>query len=397
VRYRLAVVGAVCASFAVPLGCSGGDDNQVAGLLPDASPGDASSLDATIVDTGVPEAAPGDGESDALIDAGPDVDANGNDVGGPCGLDFAGEPDELRCTGLYSNWTSRQISPAVQTFDPGLHLWSDGAVKTRWVYLPPGTTIDTTNMDEWVFPVGTKFWKQFVVDNVLVETRMLHKVGAGSWYATSYAWSPDGSSTTELTKGAMNVNDAGYEIPSQTKCKQCHEGRGDFVLGFEAVSLSSPGATGLPIATLEARDLLTAPPTAPITIPGTPVESAALGYLHSNCGITCHNSGGGLASSTGFFMRLNVGQLGSVAATDAVMTGWNVPTQGFHAVPERLAQCSTQTSCVYFRMSQRDGFGDAGAGTQMPPIDTHRVDPAGVATIAAWINEGCDGGADSGM
>ncbi len=261
----------------------------------------------------------------------------------------------------------------------------------------PGTAIDTTNMDEWVFPVGTKFWKQFVVDNVIIETRLLHKVAPASWYATTYAWAPDGSSTTELTKGATNVIDAGYEIPSQIKCKQCHQGRADYVLGFEAVSLSSPGASGLPMATLGALHLVTALPASPLTIPGTPVESAALGYLHANCGITCHNSGSGLAGSTGFFMRLNVAQLGSVAATDTVMTGWNIATQGFHSVPDRLARCSTQNSCVYFRMSQRDGFGDAGAGTQMPPIDTHLVDPTGVATIAAWINEGCDAGADSGM
>ena len=49
-------------------------------------------------------------------------------------------------------------------------LWSDGAVKRRFIYLPPGTTIDTTNMDEWVFPVGTKFWKEFSVDGRKLRT-----------------------------------------------------------------------------------------------------------------------------------------------------------------------------------------------------------------------------------
>lgn len=27
--------------------------------------------------------------------------------------------------------------------------------------------------------------------------------------------------------------------------------------------------------------------------------------------------------------------------------------------------------------------------TQMPPLDTHRVDEAGVATLGAWIAQGC--------
>ena len=50
--------------------------------------------------------------------------------------------------------------PAVKTpawrFLPRWQLWSDEAVKRRWIWLPPGSTIDTTNMDHWKFPVGTK-------------------------------------------------------------------------------------------------------------------------------------------------------------------------------------------------------------------------------------------------
>jgi hypothetical protein len=398
VGYRFAGPLAVCASVVFPLACSriSGDDYTPVGLAPDASPGDASMLDATI-GTASPDAGPAEAESDAesVTDAGPS-DAEAGDDGGPCPLDPAGEPTDLRCTGLYSNWEARTVSKGVIEFDPGLHLWSDGAVKTRWIYLPPGTQIDTTNMDEWVFPVGTKLWKQFVVNGVLTETRLIHKTGPGTWYPTTYHWAPDGTSAVELTTGAINVADSGYEIPSQPKCRQCHQGRQDFVLGFEAVSLSSPGASGMPMATLVTNNLLTAPPTSPITVPGNTVESTALGYLHTNCGITCHNAGSGLAGSTGLYLRLNVGQLGSVAATDTVTTSWNIPTRGYHAVPDRIAQCNPQSSCVYFRLSQRDGFGDAGPGTQMPPIDTHQVDPAGVAIVAAWINEGCDAGTDGG-
>jgi hypothetical protein len=396
--HRLAVAAAACASVALSMACSSSGE-QESPQVADASADGAASPDATI-DASAPEEASIEAAADAPaidLDAGLDAAPEATTDGGPpCALDSAGEPTELRCTGLYSDWASRTVASDVQLYDPGLHLWSDGAVKTRWVYLPPGTTIDTSNMDEWVFPVGTKFWKQFVVDGVLTETRLLHKVDALSWYATTYAWSTDGATTTEMTVGAMNVNDSGYEIPSQPKCAQCHQGRGDFVLGFEAVSLSSPGASGLPMATLKSRNLLTAPPSAPITVPGNPTEAAALGYLHANCGTTCHNPGSGLAGSTGFFLRLNVSQLASVAATDAVQTGWNVATRGFHAVPERIAQCSVENSCVHYRMSRRDGVDGAIPGTQMPPIDTHQVDLAGESLIAAWITQGCDAGADGG-
>lgn len=402
VGYRFSAASVVCAFSLAAAACSSvaSDDTSVAPN--DAAASDAATLGDATLEAGIQ----GDGGAEAApSDDAPDLDAGSTDGqadasadAGACPLDQAGEPTDLKCTGLYSDWASRTVSADVRTYDPGLHLWSDGAVKTRWVYLPPSTKIDTSNMDEWKFPVGTKFWKQFVVDGVLTETRLLHKVGPLSWYPTTYSWSPDGTKATELTSGATNVNDAGYEIPSQSKCYQCHQGRADFVLGFEAVALSSPGATGLPIGTLTSGQLLTAAPGAPITIPGTPTEVAALGYLHTNCGITCHNSGSGVAGSTGFYMRLNVAELGSVGATDAYQTGWNVATQGFHAVPFRLRQCSVANSCVYDRMSQRDGVGDAAAGTQMPPIDTHQVDPTGVAALAAWINEGCsDAAADGGL
>ena len=109
--------------------------------------------------------------------------------------------------------------------------------------------------------------------------------------------------------------------------------------------------------------------------------------------MVCHNAFGGFARSTGFFfMRLNVAELGSLQATDTYRTGWNQATAVFHQVPDRLAACSTASSCVFDRMSHRDGVDGAPIGTQMPPIDTHVVDQAGVALVAAWINEGCDAG-----
>ena len=54
----------------------------------------------------------------------------------------------------------------------------DGAELGRYLLLPRGTTIDTSVMDQWVFPVGTKSWIEFRVGGKLVETRFLWKQGA---------------------------------------------------------------------------------------------------------------------------------------------------------------------------------------------------------------------------
>ncbi|MGH7270724.1 MAG: hypothetical protein ACREJ3_09865, partial [Polyangiaceae bacterium] len=329
-------------------GCSSADGTPATSSLADAASEDGGIPDATLGDVVASADAGREGAiGDALeaVDAPPDAPPSDADTGAdadadasPCTLDPSGEPTDLRCTGLYSDWASKTLAPDVRSYDPGLHLWSDGAVKSRWVVLPPGTKIDTSNMDEWTFPVGTKFWKQFVVNGKFIETRLLHKLGPISWYPTTYAWSADNSTATELTTGELNANDAGYEIPSQAKCIKCHQGRIDYVLGFEAVGLSSPGASGVTMTSLVAQGLLTSPPTAPITIPGTPVEAAALGYLHANCGNACHNRGNGIAGSTGFFMRLNVADLGRVQTTDAYTTWWYVMTSGFHQVPNRITQ-----------------------------------------------------------
>ena len=64
-------------------------------------------------------------------------------------------------------------------FTPQFELWSDQADKSRWVYVPECDAIDTSDMDDWSLPVGTRLWKEFVVDGKRVETRLLERIGAG--------------------------------------------------------------------------------------------------------------------------------------------------------------------------------------------------------------------------
>src|SRR5262245_24590879 len=72
---------------------------------------------------------------DATHDSGSDGDAS---------IAF---PQKLSETGLYTDFKSRTIDPRYLTFVPRYELWSDGAGKSRWMYLPEGTQIDTTDPD----------------------------------------------------------------------------------------------------------------------------------------------------------------------------------------------------------------------------------------------------------
>ena len=161
-------------------------------------------------------------------------------------------PDDLSCTGLYTDWATKTVSPTAVPYTPGLVFWSDGAQKQRWIYLPPGAQIDTTDMDDWVFPVGTKIWKSFALAGVTVETRLIWKQDGG-WVFLDYRWAADGSSAPRLDTGETNVNGTTYEIPATSICPDCHGGRADDVLGVDLLGLGVGGAQGVTLATLAAQ------------------------------------------------------------------------------------------------------------------------------------------------
>ena len=100
-------------------------------------------------------------------------------------------PPTLRETGLYIDAAALTVDPQHLTFSPQYPLWTDGAAKRRWISLPPGTAIDASDPDAWVFPVGTRLWKEFSFDGRRVETRYLERE-ADRWVYAAYAWSEDG-------------------------------------------------------------------------------------------------------------------------------------------------------------------------------------------------------------
>src|SRR5690606_35012367 len=83
-------------------------------------------------------------------------------------------PLHLADTGLYADFVHRELHPEVVTFTPQYPLWSDGATKRRFLRLPPGTAIDASDPEHWVFPVGTRLWKEFAFER-RIETRYLER------------------------------------------------------------------------------------------------------------------------------------------------------------------------------------------------------------------------------
>ncbi len=326
------------------------------------------------------------GATEAGVDAedvGDESHADADDAARAC--PDGGVSTELECTGLYRDILAKTIAPDVVAYKPSYAFWSDGAVKSRWIRLPPATKIDTSDMDEWVFPKGTTLWKEFVVGGQRIETRMLQKRDDGTWSMRTFQWLDGETHATELVNGQRHVDGGTYEIPPASACNVCHSGRIDNVLGFEAMSLAGPDATGLTMDELVLRDLVTKAPTAPLTVPGDVVTKAALVWLHANCGTACHNaSPQSVANFTYMYFRLNVGGLASPSATDTYKTAVNwgstwQPADGGTVL--RIAAGDPGRSAVVIRASTRD---DAQL-IQMPPLVTHLVDDAGVEALKAWI------------
>lgn len=289
-------------------------------------------------------------------------------------------PAHLADTGLYSDFASRTLAPGVITYEPRYPLWSDGAGKKRYLLLPPNAQIDTTSMDDWVFPVGTKVWKEFDVGGTVVETRLLWKVDDAQWWEVAYAWTADGTDAVAEPDGGVDALGTTHDIPSQTDCNACHANVRDVVIGVSALQLGASDGDGT-LAKLADAGALTSPPASPaFDVPGSGVTKDALGYLHGNCG-HCHNPVSlTINKQTNMRLRLTVEDT-VPEQTETYKTSTCLPMK--HVVPPNnvvyaLVPGSPDQSGIAVRMDRRDSFG-------MPPNCTKVVDDAGVATVRAWI------------
>ncbi|MBS2012602.1 MAG: hypothetical protein JST00_06945 [Deltaproteobacteria bacterium] len=290
-------------------------------------------------------------------------------------------PTLLSQTGLYSDFAARTIAPDLIAFAPRYEFWSDGAKKGRWLYLPPGTKIDTSQIDDFVFPVGTKAFKEFRVGGKLVETRLLMKVreGAGSkvWWQAPYVWKEDGSDAVATLGGVVDALGTTHDVPKQEDCFNCHGDVSDVLLGVSAIQLADPANDQL--AGWNAAGRFTVAPPSGIDVPGTGAVKDALGYLHANCG-NCHNARAvRLNDQTKMRLRLLVEQK-TPEATGAYTT--TIGTVMKHTlendVTQILVKGDPDKSGLWLRMGRSDLY-------RMPPAGTEMIDDAGRDIVRQWI------------
>jgi hypothetical protein len=304
-------------------------------------------------------------------------------------------PQRLEGTGLYSDFATLEVHANHIAFSPQYPLWTDGAAKRRWISIPAGAVIDGSDGEAWVFPIGTRLWKEFSFSGRRVETRFMER-GPDGWIYAAYAWSEDGRDAVLVSeRGRRNAYPLGagrsHAIPGVNDCKACHGGGRAEVLGFSALQLSpdrDPGALHADAGLLDIEDLIEKglllgvpeerrPPRIEAT---SAAERAALGYLHGNCG-HCHNDHGSLKN-----IGLSLRHVSGAAVPRAVASTVDQPVRKLAPgqSPEAILR-------VEPRHPERSGLveriGSRYPALQMPPLGTELVDEEAVALIRRWVAE----------
>jgi hypothetical protein len=315
----------------------------------------------------------------------------------PLGLAQASVPERLSLTGLYDRIEDDSIAPLNKAFSPQYPLWTDGALKRRWIQLPPGSQIDTSNMNRWVFPLGTKLWKEFAFTAQTssgtrikkIETRYMQKSEAG-WEFATYLWNDSHTEARLAPENGISNYYAidgrhKYSIPSTNDCIYCHSGSEDSVLGFGALQLSSEREdfiNSFGMKELVQDRLITEAPTHPIVIPGVDrVERDAIGYLYANCA-GCHRDGGA-GMFSGLLLEVDVhatdrGALSVFQTAFNPSSGFMIP--GFESSTYGIAPKRPERSAIFYRMESEV------RGVRMPQLGSVMRDQNALTNLRAWID-----------
>lgn len=251
-------------------------------------------------------------------------------------------------------------------FEVRYPLWSNGAEKTRLAQIPAGSTIDVSDPDDWVWPVGSRLWKTFVQDGVTIETRLLEKQ-VGGWVAGVFVWEGEDAFLTDGTRQDLVLPGGTYVVPSQATCAFCHTADGDdeWPIGPEPFQLGSQGL-GL------FADVLAGDPGPVPTVTGDDHEGVR-GDLHGNCGF-CH-ADGALANTVSEEQLDFRYDADGLAAVDAPVLYYNDHTP-YEPPSEYLVVPGSAKTSVMLEILEN---------TEMPPASVWRPDTDLIERLEDWI------------
>ena len=282
-------------------------------------------------------------------------------------------------------------------------LFTDYALKSRFIVLQDGKKVSYISSEEFDFPVGTIFIKTFYYpadfrapekDWQIIETRLLVHTPEG-WIGYPYVWNTEQTDAVLEIAGdrqkvswidkqgkSQNVN---YLVPNFNMCKGCHVIDKTFQpIGPKPRLLNCDnyydGAHKNQLEKMLELDMIDEMPSVE-TIPATAewgsehysLNNRARAYLDVNCA-HCHNSKGP-ANTSGLFLEYNEKDLKKLGVfKPPIAAGRGSGNWAFNIVPGKPDE-----SIFIFRIESTD------PGILMPESGRKMVHKEGVELIRDWI------------
>ncbi|MDY7099179.1 MAG: SO2930 family diheme c-type cytochrome [Pseudomonadota bacterium] len=302
-------------------------------------------------------------------------------------------PRTLSEFGFFRDAAARQPAPNVIGYELNTPLYSDGADKLRYIFVPTGEPLLVTGDGLLEFPVGSAIIKTFAFgegdDQRFIETRvLLHR--ADGWVALPYRWNEEQTEARLALAGARipitrpDGTELSYRIPNKNECKTCHQKDGEVIpIGPKARNLSHVWLASMqrigrlsgwrlefPDTDPEDRGLYL--PTWPYRDHVTP-EAGARAYLDVNCA-HCHQPGGS-ASNSGLDLRWEQDDPHAIGiAKPPVAAG-----RGAGGFEVSIAPGDPDRSIMVHRMASTE------PGVAMPELGRSTTDDAGIEIVRRWI------------
>ncbi len=240
-------------------------------------------------------------------------------------------PKLLSQTGVFKDVRKLAPEAGVFPYEVNAPLWSDGAIKRRWLMVPgngkdpapENDRIECHAEGSWTFPVGTVFIKHFELSlneaepetRKRLETRLLVQ-GLQGVFGATYRWNAD-ETDAELLSGGLRetftIQQAGggtrqqtWHYPAPADCLSCHTPVSGGVLGVKTSQMNRVERYGFAVeqnqlqalseagffrAPLTHAEIAAAPRLVALEQTEVDLEARVRSYLDANCA-NCHLPGG---------------------------------------------------------------------------------------------------------
>lgn len=291
------------------------------------------------------------------------------------------------------------VEGGVIPYDLNTTLFSDYALKKRFIYVPEGVSIPFDTSSVLSLPIGSVLIKHFYyeLDNGqfdYVETRLLIRRD-NEWQPETYEWNDEQTDAHRTIVGGTRsltvpVNGTSttfnYLIPNQNQCVNCHAYDGEIApIGPSIHNLNKDfnyaSGTANQIDNWVSKGILE-PPTF-INIPQYPqiddlsasLNTRARAYLAVNCS-SCHRREGSAANS-GLYLEYG-------NTMDSLSLGfWKTPVaagEGSGGLTYVIHPGQSDESILLYRMIADE------VDERMPEIGRELLDQDGINLIKNWID-----------